>query len=137
MVNKYKKKFLQENPLIYCGHKKKRDGNWYAIYEIPLCLSEEAIKNYWLEIIGSDFMMRKEWYEKGYRMRKYHGELSGLKDKLEKRDKLAKEIKQREISKGTSKILIPDIIIKELRKRKLLAKDELSDRQIRRITRSV
>jgi hypothetical protein len=137
MGKKYKKKFTQKSPKISCSVKKKRDSSWYIIYEIPLELSEEALEYHLQETIGPDFMMRKEWYEKGGRMRKHYGELTGSKEKIKERNKVIKEIWDQAEKKGVSKLLIPDIINKELHKRKLLPKDkELSDRQIRRIVKT-
>ena len=129
-----KRKFIQKAPEIKCKLTKKRDGNWYGVYELPLSLTEEELEWHLSNTVGSMHLIYKDWQKAGGRMRKHHGELTGRKEKFEKRDKGVAEICKRQIEKGVPKIIIPDIANKHLHKIKSLPKkDELSDRQIRRI----
>jgi hypothetical protein len=76
----------------------------------------------------------RDWYEKGGRMRKHHGEISGRKEKYNKRDELICKIFQKKKSEGIDKLLIYHIINGELRRRKYLPKGkEISDERLRKI----
>lgn len=140
MTKKYKKKFTPKSLEIRCYKKQERGGNWYGVYELPLCLSSEKLDyhlNYTVKIKHITFQDELDHYKETHGrsiMKKKYGAATGLRDKQEKRNEEIYKIYCQEKAKRVRPLLIPDIILGQLRKQKMLKKNKnLSDRQVRRI----
>jgi hypothetical protein len=142
VAKKYKKKtpvaFKYEHfsrfipgPRVKTSH----DGLKWVVYTVPLdsCEYEEEVK-FRFGMLAERHLEFQKQLEKGVRLRKPWGSKSGSRKKIDKRDEKIKEIYEMEKQKKTARIMIPDKVNGELRRRKYLSPGaNLSDRRIREI----